>query len=170
MLAIILSLLIVSDQSGGGSKGPHAAKKADFSFKDYQASKLVSDEEMKDCSKNGDVITCVQRDQSVAGYKSYIQGDFYNGRLSRLFVFPLNPQNVNIFDMVVAFREKYGAPCSEKETVWKSAMGVVLENPTYVWCFSTGKLTVSKYGSSVTNPDIYYEDVNQPKSKPKVDF
>ncbi|WP_152680146.1 hypothetical protein [Sphingomonas paucimobilis] len=141
-----------------------------FEFKSFKANHEIDQSILKDCGKIDELTSCMYMNEVLAGYPVAIQVNVYNGRLSSLNAFPKQARVINIFDVIDAFKKKYGNPCRADKAVWRNAMGAVLENPTYVWCFRTGKLTVVKYGVDIASPDIFYDDLNSPPIKPKVDF
>jgi hypothetical protein len=76
----------------------------------------------------------------------------------------------NIYE---AFEEKYGTPCESSAPVVRNGVGASFTNDTKTWCFSDGKMTLSRYADKITSMKAYYrsnELVQLEQRKPPVDF
>ena len=129
-----------------------------FEFKGFVAGQDIPAEKLKSCGKGG-TVTCYEPMTQISDvYVGYmLETDNY--RMSSLFVDASSGNFTPIFE---AFRAKYGEPCEVVDTVWMNAAGAEIDNPNFIWCFSTGRLLVARYGAQINKMAILYTDDNQP--------
>lgn len=137
-----------------------------FKFKDVTAQETKDDNQLKACTRpnSPDIAICVQPGETVAGVSGFLSGlfyEYYKGRLAGVTFTFLNGQG-NFDTVNVALRAKYGAPCAITHARWETNRGIVLDNPNFVWCFSTGKLTLKKYVTTRDVSRLEYADVILP--------
>lgn len=138
-----------------------------FSFFKIVAGEVLAPPLLKGCGKGPDV-SCINPLTKVSN--SYVGYSFqtHNYKLSSLYI---DTHPSNFADLLQAFTAKYGSPCETSTSIWKNAAGAAIENPTYHWCFSTGKLLFSKYGGRIDRMGILYEDdVNRRPNEAVVNF
>lgn len=162
MRAIILGLALVSTPALADEQ------LKPFDFMGYVAGEIIPPEKLKKCGKSAPDQTCLVPLVQVSNvYVGYLLKT-HDYRMTSLFIDAHPNSYTSLLD---AFTAKYGQPCEVSEAVWKNAAGAELENPSLHWCFSTGKLTFSKYGAYINKMGILYKDVNQPpESPPTINF
>lgn len=139
-----------------------------FEFKGFVAGAEVPATLLKGCRLAGADAECVVYPTVLSNVRVGYQVKVHNSKLSSVYVeaFPISYPEI-----MAAFTAKYGAPCGTEDAVWSNAMGAKIDNPTTTWCFSTGKLTVAKYGQTIRHMLIFYQDDNKaPPPPPKLDF
>lgn len=138
-----------------------------FRFLNFVAGEVIPHAMLKGCGKKPDVVCPYPLMRISTVYVSMVVTT-HNYKLSTLYL-DAHPNSYG--DLLRAFTAKYGEPCEATIAVWKNALGVELENPTFRWCFSSGKLFFSKFGAQIDKMGILYEDVNRaPDPEPVINF
>lgn len=139
-----------------------------FDFMGYVAGEAIPPEKLKKCGKDGPDQTCIVPLVEVSDVSVGYLLETHDYKVSSLYI-DAHPNNYS--RLLEAFTVKYGEPCEVTQTTWKNAAGAELDNPTFYWCFKTGKLRFSKYGAYINKMGIFYEDANQrPKKSPTINF
>lgn len=139
-----------------------------FEFKGVRAREMTVPSKFQHCSEiEGLRLACYNDVNSVAGWDADITYRFLGGWLTELYVFI----SANAYpDVIAALTAKYGAPCRSEPGVWQNLEGAALDNPTSVWCFATGELSISQRGKRADQMRFEYIDTHMPGKAAKVDF
>lgn len=145
------------------------APRSPFEFRGFTAGVEVDLDRLKKCqASQPDVKDCVEGYVEVGGANSFVMETFYKARLSSV---AMSSTQGNWTTIRRAFIAKYGNPCQQELPVWKNAAGTSIQNIAETWCFATGKLVLSQYGSKLTETMAIYSDDNKaPAPAAKVDF
>lgn len=139
-----------------------------FEFRGITAGQEVSPKSLKRCGKRGDIVTCENLFDKIAGVDAMIITTYYQRRLVDVAV---SIDRNHVSELSHALDQKYGAPCRTDRSKWKNAMGAELDNNSSTWCFSAGELTLYEIGHRMDKSDLIYIDNNQPPEHPAtVDF
>lgn len=144
-----------------------------FEFMGIVAGEEIPPKAIMDCREQDDGSQwCHARSSKVAGVATgYPLVIVYNGKLNSLVLSFYN-DDADFLAIRTALETKYGPPCEVRTDIWQNRMGTELENPLTIWCFSTGKLTMRRFSTRVTQSDlIYIDEVNVlPQVEPVIDF
>lgn len=142
-----------------------------FDFKGVQAGQIVSPDAVGDCKPQDGgqeySVKCTGYDNNIAGISLLVAPDyyFYKSRLTNMvFIYP-NAGGAYL-TFLAAFSQKYGRPSSLVTEKWQNRLGNTLNNPTAIWSFKTGKLTLKALGMDIRYGSVDYEDNYQAPSQP----
>lgn len=148
---------------------PHSTQV--FEFKGIRAGEVVTQDKIAGCSNDDAQICFAKTDTNVAGSSvTTVDIGLYRGKLSTVTIWSDNYAFEQITD---AFKAKYGKPCEAAIASWQSRIGRPVPNPTFTWCFATGKLRAQLHGFAFDVSVYEYHDINvtpDVKPKPKIDF
>ena len=149
-----------------------AASLEPFDFKGYTAGRQIDPSRIERCNPD-DANDCSLKldSEEIDGYRPLlVVVSSYKGRLSHVSI---ESDAIAFSKITDAFKAKYGQPCSRSSPSWRSRIGRPIPNPTYTWCFATGRLTAVMHGAVVDVSEYDYVDANRAPlvhSKPKIDF
>ena len=142
-----------------------------FDFKDVRAGEqVVPRAQFTGCEvgERGET-SCITLNDTLAGGPANVVWTFVDDKLSRVYV---SMKRDRYPEVATAFAAKYGKPCDTRTETWQNNAGATFQGAVTRWCFRTGKLELSQFGSKVTESRAVYVDESNvvPDARPKVDF
>lgn len=163
-------LMLFQSASAGSAETKPAAPPVLFTFRDYRAGAPVEPRTLRRCEKTTTrEIICRNAFNQVGGVSAIGTVWFYDNKLSALMITAYQSAYARLANTL---RERYGEPCEIATRSLRSRFGTAIPSQVIKWCFATGSLEISEYGSRLTETRITYQDTanRAPLGATTVDF
>lgn len=138
-----------------------------FTFREHSSTRTYDEAALNKaagCRKAEDGRICVL-DTTVGGWRMDL---IYTVARQKLTSLSIHGHRNAIPDTLMAFKERYGAPCRSGKEAVQNRIGNSFESTTFTWCFRTGELVFHERGHQIDRFSAIYTDRANTPSRERI--